>query len=247
MGRLIFLFFILMNLISAESDYKSEFVWYRQIELNLTDSYLLKGEKIPTNHREWPIIKDFILVEGSSSVHYMKMTNRLALVPGFPVVSEFSEKTEKKISGSRVIAVSRSPVALDRNPGRYVILVKPNSKSVWATWFTEDDAKILFESLGGFDPSKEPILFPEVDERIESERLAAEREQKEIQKIIAEQLSAREGKRSSGKSDPVEESVVTAAQPARSIWWSVASVTFVLIALITVALVRRKQSIFNRE
>lgn len=185
MGRLIkiILAFLFSHHVASAAEVPEELNWYRQIELNLTDSFIVLGKDIPNEIRDWPIIKQQVLRSGGSGLFFMKMTNRLALVPEFPVITCFKNTSAQKHNGSKVIAVSRTPVTLENQTGRYAILQTSEPDYVCTTWLDEVDAKTLFKSLGDFDPSIQPLPFPEVRDRENSERSAAEREQKAIGQI----------------------------------------------------------------
>jgi len=118
----------------------------------------------------------------------------LALVSDFPVISCFENTSARVHNGSKIIAVSRIPETLHDRNGRYALMQTSDPSAVWATWLDEEDAQTLFRSLGNFNPSKQPLLFPEVQERENNERLAEEREQKAIQEIIR-QRNRRENKK----------------------------------------------------
>ena len=210
----------------------AELNWYRQIGLNLTDSFVVVGKPIPDDIRDWPIMKQEVLKSGESGLYFMKTTNRLAFVPKFPVISCFDKTYARKHNGSRVLAVSRTPVTQENQMGRYVILQTSDPESVWATWLEEEDAQILFKSLGDFDPSIQPMPFPEVGDRENSERLADEREKKAIQQIVKEEdfrensrkptSGEKEGKTKLNSSDGDE----TARSKFNSSIWIIGSVFF---------------------
>lgn len=250
MGRLKHILIILM--LSQFSDSKTEVPeelnWYRQIELNLTDSFIMDGKDIPSNIRDWPIIKQEVLSEGKSGLFFMRMSNRLALVPRFPVISCFENTSARKHNGSRVIAISRDPVKQENQTGRYALLQTSDPESVWVTWLAEEDARTLFKSLDDFNPSIQPLPFPEVRDRENSERLAAEREQKAIQQIVKERdfrennrkptSVGREGKKQQNPSDGNE----TDKESFNLSIWVILSVVAGILMVWLLSLMRKKSS-----
>jgi hypothetical protein len=107
----------------------------------------------------------------------MEMMNELALVPEYPVLSGLERTAVRQHIGSRIIAISRMPIATsEKEIGRYLILQTLNPASVWATWLAEEDAQRIFAVLHGFDPSKEPLLYPELEDRKKDEKTAMKRE-----------------------------------------------------------------------
>lgn len=184
-------FFVFVQFIYGKTEVSEEFNWFRQIGLDLTDSFVLRSKDIPADVSEWPLVKNHVLPAGPTGLHYMLKTNRLAIVPGYPALSGLEGTGAWNHNGSRLIAVSRTPVLSEARTGRYVILQTFDPDSVWATWLAEEDAQRIFGILGGFDPAREPLLFPEVEERREAERLAKVREEKAVREMIA----AREAKK----------------------------------------------------
>lgn len=249
MGGLRNIFFVILLSQYANSmvEVTEEFSWYRQIGLNLTDSFIADGKEIPNDLREWPLIKKEILTAGKSGLFFMKKTNRLALVPEFPVISCFNQTYAKKHNGSKIIAVSRTALIDGNRIGRYAILQTSDLESVWATWLAEDDAQILFKSLGDFEPSKEPLPFPEVEDRENSERLAAESEEKAIRQIVKEKdlrESSRKptsGEREKRKIPNSSGEVKSGRDKFNSFIWLILSV-FLAISLLSIWRITKKHS-----
>lgn len=155
MGGLKKILFVLLFswCLASGAETSEELNWYRQIGLNLTDSFIVSGLGIPNDIRDWPIMKQEVLRSGETGLFFMKMTNRLALVPQFPIISCFDRTSARKHNGSKAIAVSRNPAIRENRIGRYAIFQTSDPASVWATWLAEEEAQILFKSLDDFDPS----------------------------------------------------------------------------------------------
>jgi len=116
--------------------------------MDLTDSFVAKGKEIPSDPSEWPIVQRHISPNVEKGSKFMVVVNNLALLPGHPLINCLEEiSSAAQHNGSRIIAVSRTPVSLEGNAGRYAILQIPEPPSVWATWIKEEDAQIIFRSL----------------------------------------------------------------------------------------------------
>lgn len=245
MGRLIYIFLLLIHFSQSSlalSEVTENFSNYRQIAMDLDAYVSFEKSEIPKDAKKWPMVGRITSPENLKSSRMMAMMNKLALVPGYPAINCF-EKTEARVhNGSKVIAISRTAESWEKKIGRYVIFQTFDPPSVWATWLSEEDAKTLFASLGGFDPSKEPLLFPEIEKQVEFERIANERDRNERQKMAEDQLAAREAKRPDLKGQPREGVGKHSTTKAHQLWWSVAAAAFLIMALAFLSLLRRKKS-----
>ena len=188
MGRLIYIYLISLAFsvkAFALSQVSEEFSNYQQIAMDLHDLVVSDGA-IPADHREWLLLQQLTDPNYSKGSNIMAMMNKLALVPGYPVISGLEGTGARDHNGSRLIAVSRNPVLIDDRAGRYVILQTFDPDSVWATWIAEEHILRIFKTLNEFDPVGEPLLFPEVEKRKEAERSAKEREDKLLKEMIKE-------------------------------------------------------------
>lgn len=245
MGRLIYILFLLIQFSQsalARSEATEDFSNYRQIAMDLDAYVSFEKFEIPKDATKWPMVSRITSPENSKSSRMMAMLNKLALVPGYPTINCFEKTYAREHNGSKVIAVSRVAVNWANKTGRYVIFQTFDPDSVWATWLSEEDAKTLFTSLGGFEPSKEPLLFPEIEKQVEIERIATERDRNERQKMAEDQLAAREAKRPDMKGKPREGVGKHSTTKAHHLWWSVAAATFLIMALAFLSLLRRKKS-----
>lgn len=174
MGKLVKYLFVIFAFVAfsfGRSEVSEQFVNYSQIAMDLNDSFLSENREIPSDPRDWPMVQRHISKELSSTANFMRVMNHLVLVPNSPTISCFGKVGRaSQHDGSRIIALSRNMVRRESGDGRYVILQTQDPPSVWATWLREEDAAVLFQSLGGFDPAQEPILFPEITATAKAER-----------------------------------------------------------------------------
>ncbi len=137
----------------------------RNIAGGLHEEYLSKGKQPPSSLNEIELLKEII----TRSPHAGVMINEMTVVPGTPVISP-GPGIDHLRSGWRLYAIGRTindDYALagtddrDESIGRYSIWITDDNNHAAATWIPEIEVQAVLKQIGGYDPSSQPLTFPD--------------------------------------------------------------------------------------
>jgi hypothetical protein len=105
-----------------------------------------------------------------SSPWIIKKINTVALVPGAPVIQP-APGISSKYQGKRFFAVGRTTNSdyargsedSPKEPGRYFIFFEKDGMSGDAHWIPESQIQAMLKQVKGFDPTKQPLVFQDVE------------------------------------------------------------------------------------
>lgn len=159
----------------------------RNIELGLHPEFLATGRKLPENLNEIELLRDDVRRNPQAGM----LLNEMAIVPGAPTISKAPGIPRNRLLW-RIFAIGRTvnvdygtlkTTTEERMPGRYSVWISPDGTYCAPGWTPELTVQAVFKQIGGFDPSAQPLPFPDAERRIgviRTQKIAEDREFKRL-------------------------------------------------------------------
>lgn len=140
----------------------------RDISMSLQSEFLGKGHKLPVSLGDLDLLQEIV----SRDPRYGELLNRMAVVPDAPVVMN-AEGIRRDHVAMRIFAIERetnsdyAPHSEAGTPqvGRYSLWISQDGNYAAPAWILETEAQAIFNQLEGFDPSSQPLAFPDAERR----------------------------------------------------------------------------------
>lgn len=183
----------------------------RNIEGGLHEEFLTKGRPLPDSLGKIELLNEIVRRNPNSGM----LINQMAVVPGTPQIIK-SEGTSHRRSDWRIFAIGRitnkdyAPEGKndqDFSLGRYSVWITKEGTHAAAIWIPETEVQAIFKQIGAFDPSAQPVPFPEAEEMV-SEKMARERNLREKMRMDYEKAEKRIPKKLSVDDKAINQSKV---------------------------------------
>lgn len=221
-----------------EARFSDMLIMVRSIEIGLHEQYLVNGKPLPSSLNEIDFLKEIAARSPAEGMLF----NEMAVVTGAPKIIEETGIRRDHINW-RLFAIGRevntdkvSFKGADGNPmpGRYSVWISPDGTYCSPGWIPETEVQAALKQIGGFDPTTQPLAFPDAAERV---RENIERKRK-LREGIREDLE-RAGRRSP-KERSTDGSAPAAGNSGRLRWLLIGIVTLALLLWLTVFVAGRR-------
>ncbi|MEO5716495.1 MAG: hypothetical protein ABIT37_23660 [Luteolibacter sp.] len=161
----------------------------RNLEQIVWNEFLAQGKKLPVNWDDIQAIQEMKQNHASYAVREFKLYNSLAIVPGAPIIAQ-QPGISQNHANRKLFAISRTSnfdyatkdqIQKATDAGRFAILVSSDDSEIAPSWIPEPEIQHILKQLNGFEPTKQPVAFDQVEEY--------EREQKEKKELFNKELN----------------------------------------------------------
>lgn len=130
--------------------------------------YVSKGRDLPSSFGEMKLLREMV----DEQPELADLTNTMALVPNCPeIVQQIGISRER--ANRKLFAVGRKTnhdyASKHDIEGRYTIWISGKGNYSYASWVSETELQIILKQIGGFDPSTQPLAFPDAADRSREE------------------------------------------------------------------------------
>lgn len=244
--RSMVIFFTFMGVAAtlAKTSISPEMNACRQIELMVGIEFLAKGKDIPITWGEIPTIQrmrnetqgEYV---DTSSINLLRHLNSFAIVPHAPVIVS-EPGISKKRAAKRLFAISRDKNLASEDAsgqaegGRYAVLLSNDGNATEPHWIPESEANIILSQFKEFDPSNQPLPFPDI---VRISKLSEERKQKSLQ-VIREH---HRGKASKKKEHEIQSHSYKEGTILRWVWMALGLLIVALAGIYGYSVLRRRK------
>lgn len=159
----------------------------RNIEGGLYEGYLQTGKALPVSLEKIDLIREIVERKPSAG----NLFNEMVLIPGAPTIQRAPD-IQRSHFGWRIFAIGRTVNTENETrrspdgqgvPGRYSVWISPDGTYCSPGWTPETEVQAVFKQIGGFDPSSQPLAFPNAERRVAADQARRITEDREFRRL----------------------------------------------------------------
>jgi len=218
MKKLLIFLSVFIPLIVCSKDegrFSEMLIMARNIEIGLHEQFLVDKKPLPSSLNEIEFLNEIATRNPAMGMLF----NEMSVVPDVPAIIEAPDISRDHFNW-RIFAIGRT-VNTDHQsykgadgkdmPGRYSVWISPDGTYYSPGWIPEMEVQAVFKQIGGFDPSGQPVAFPEAAKMV--------REKKQRDKIIKQEMrEAYERQMKRSAKNPASESI-SESHTTHLAWW----------------------------